>query len=194
MGRMARARQGILATVVVLLLSGCTDPPAGDGPPQEPESAALRMTTETGGNQLPEDQRTDVESAIGEVLSAYVVEAFLGDHPRTGYLPALDGFTDGAATLAARHLDVLTASGIEDLTAVRATRLDSDLSLYVVDGEALGATARVEFAFDATKADESSQRLSLSGRLLLSRSRDGWAVFGYDVASDDGTAVGEDPP
>ena len=38
MGRMARARQGsIVATVVVAaLLGGCTEPPAGDGPPAGP--------------------------------------------------------------------------------------------------------------------------------------------------------------
>ena len=156
MGRMARARQGsIVATVVVaLLLGGCTEPPAGDGPPADPESVALRITTATGDDKLAEDQRTDVESAIGEVLSAYVVQAFLGDHPRTGYLQALDGFTDVAAELAAGDLEVLTAAGIEDLTAVRATRLDSDLSLYVVDGDPLGVTAWVTFDFDATLADD----------------------------------------
>ena len=74
---------------------------------------------------------------------------------------------NGAATLAARDLDVLTASGVDDLTAVRATRLDSALSLFVVDGDALGATAQVQFAFDATTKDESAQRLVLDGRLLL---------------------------
>jgi hypothetical protein len=191
---MVRARQGSIVAMVVVaaLLGGCTEQPAGDGPPADPGSVALRMTTATGGNKLAEDERTDVESAIGEVLSAYVVQAFLGDHPRTAYLQALDGFTDGAAELAARELEVLTASGVEELTAVRATRLDSDLSLYVVDGDALGATAVVDFDFDATLADESTQRLTLTGRMLLTRSRDGWEVFGYDVRSDDGAALGKD--
>jgi len=194
MGPMARAWQGsIVATIVVaLLLGGCTEPPAGDGPPADPESVALRISTATGGDTLAEDQRTDVESAIGEVLSEYVVEAFLGDHPRTGFVDALDGFTDGAAGLAAGDLEVLTAAGVADLAAVRATRLDSALSLYVVDGDPLGASAVVDFDFDATLADESTQRLILRGRLLLTRTRDGWAVFGYDVKSDDGTALGED--
>ena len=194
MGPMARTRQGsIVATIVVAaLLGGCTEPPADDGPPAGPESAALRITTATGGNKLAEDQRTDVESAIGEVLSEYVEQAFLGDHPRTAYLPALDGFTDVAAELAAGDLEVLTAAGVEDLAAVRATRLDSDLSLFVVDGDPLGATAWVDFDFDATLADDSTRRLILRGRLLLTRTRDGWEVFGYDVRSDDGTALAED--
>jgi hypothetical protein len=182
-----------VTVLVALVLGGCTEAPADDRPPADPESVALRMTTATGGDDLPDDERTDVESAIGGVLSEFVTEAYLGDHPRSGFLGALDVFTDGAATLAARDLDVLTASGVDDLTAVRATRLDSALSLYVVDGDALGATAQVQFAFDATTSDESAQRLVLDGRLLLIRTRNGWAVFGYDVASDDGTAVGKDP-
>ncbi len=94
------------------------------------------MTTATGGDQLRRGRahrrrERDRRGALG-VRRRRPSSA---THPRTGYIQALDGFTDGAAELAARDLDVLTASGVEDLTAVRATRLDTDLSLYVVDGD-----------------------------------------------------------
>ena len=126
------------------------------------------------------------------MLSQYVGAAYLGDHPRSGYLGALARFTDGAAELAARDLDVLTASDDVEFSSVLATRLDTDLSLYVVDGNALGATARVHFAFDATTEEDSIQELTLDGRLMLTPTRDAWAVFGYDVSSDEGAAGGGD--
>ena len=203
---MTRARQGspaprtrgavravalLLGTAVALVLTGCTDPPP-DALPADPDSVALRITTATGGGRMDEDDRADVESAIGAVLSQYVGAAYLGDHPRSGYLRALARFTDGAAELAARDLDVLTASDDDEFSSVLATRLDTDLSLYVVDGDALGATARVHFAFDATTAEDTTQKLRLDGRLMLTPTRNGWAVFGYDVSSDDGAALGED--
>jgi hypothetical protein len=203
---MTRARQGLpaprtrgairadvflTATAFALALSGCTGS-APDAAPDDPDSVALRITTKTGGGRMPEDDRADVESAIGAVLSQYVGAAYLGDHPRSGYLEALARFTDGAAELAARDLDVLTASGDDEFSSVLATRLDTDLSLYVVDGAALGATARVHFTFDATTAGDTPQELRLDGRLMLTPTRDGWAVFGYDVSSDDGAALSED--
>ena len=200
MERMSRARLGRLAprpwaalvvVLAVFVLAGCTEPP-DEAPPPDPESVALRISTVTGGGELGEEDLSVIESEIGEVLSGYVGAAYLGEHPRTGYVEALDGFTDRAAELAARELDVLTAAGEEDLTAVRATRLDTDLSLYVVDGQALGATADVGFAFEATTKEGDSRELTLDGRLLLTRTQAGGAVFGYDVRSDDGEALGED--
>ena len=186
-----RADALLVTTALALVLAGCTDPPP-DAPPNDPDSVALRITTTTGGGELDANDRADVESAIGAVLSQYVGAAYLGDHPRSGYLEALTPFTDGAAELAARDLDVLTASDDDEFSSVLATRLDTDLSLYVVGGHALGATARVHFAFDATTAEDTPQELRLDGRLMLTPTRDGWAVFGYDVSSDDGAALGED--
>ncbi|HET6654081.1 MAG TPA: hypothetical protein VFH10_15695 [Nocardioides sp.] len=192
--RIAGAVRGgalLMAAAVALVLAGCTGP-SPEAPRDDPDSVALRITTATGGGRLDADDRADVESAIGAVLSQYVGAAYLGDHPRSGYLQALARFTDGAAELAARDLDVLTAAGDVEFSSVLATRLDTDLSLYVVDGDALGATARVHFAFDATTAEDTPQELRLDGRLMLTPTRDGWAVFGYDVTSDDGAALGED--
>ena len=204
MERMARAHRGrtpapagwVLALVALMaLLTGCTADPEPDDPPDDPadRSAALRLTTVTP-EDLPEDDRAAMEDEIGELLSAYVVAAFLGDYPRSGFVQSFDQFTGRAAELATADLGVLTAAGNDDLATVRATRLDARLSFLTTDSEVLGATAHVQFAFDAATTSGAAQRLELTGRLMLERSRGTWSVFGYDVASDDGVAVTEDDP
>jgi hypothetical protein len=47
----------------------------------------------------------------------------------------------------------------------------------------------VHFAFDATMEDGSTRPLVLDGRFLLVADREGWSIFGYDVALDDGAPV-----
>jgi hypothetical protein len=202
MGGMARARRGrtpapagwASALVLLLALVGCTAEPEPDDPPDDPaeQSAPLELTT-VAPERLPESDRTAMEGELGELLSEYVVAAFLGDYPRDGFVRSFDHFTGRAAELATADLEVLTAAGNDDLTTVRATRLDARLSFLAPDDEVLGATAHVRFAFEATTVDGTVQRLQLTGRLMLERARDRWSVFGYDVASDDGAAVSEDP-
>ena len=186
MGRMASARV-LAALVVVALLGACTDEPPGDEPPGEP-SVALRVTTVKGAGALDETDRTELESAVGEVLSRYVVGAFLGDYPRDDFVRSFDDFTSGTAQYAAADIDVLTAARVADATDVRATRLDARLSFLVDNRDVIGATAAVQFEFEATMPDGDTQDMSLGGRLMLQEGPDGWAVFGYDVASDDGAA------
>ena len=62
-------------------MAGCTSqsPPPPE-PSQSSEQVALRVTTAPGGaRQLTSAERTELEAAIGGVLSDYVASAFLGD-------------------------------------------------------------------------------------------------------------------
>jgi hypothetical protein len=195
MGHMAgtgggtRRATGAAALLVSLALGGCTSEPP-DPPESQPssESAALRVRTVHGDTNLTPSARADAEGAVGDVLSAYVVRAFLGDYPREDFARAFESFTGDLVREASVDLDQLTANRFREAKAVRATRLGADLSFLVQDSDIIGATAFVRFAFEAT-VDGEERPLSLRGRLMLVEDDGAWSVFGYDVRTDTGEAV-----
>ena len=181
------ARVGV-AVAVAALAAGCS---AGSPPDDEetptPESAALRVQTVTGAERLDEATRAEVEGAVGDVLSDYVVQAFLGDFPRQEFVRSFESFTSVAARKATRDIDLLTAATVRDATAVRATELEARLSFLDQAGEVHGATAAVHFTFEATMEDGTTRPLALDGRFMLEAGADdAWSIFGYDVRFDDG--------
>lgn len=178
------------ATLTLLATAGCS----ADGPPDEPDppqsqQVALRVETVAGADRLDEDTRSEVEAAVGELLSEYVVDAFLGTFPRQEFVRSFESFTSVAARDGAGHIDVLTAASARDATAVRATDLEARLSFLARAGTVHGGTATVHLAFDATMADGSTRELVLDGRFMLVADREGWSIFGYDVTFDDGAPV-----
>jgi hypothetical protein len=209
MERMSRSRVGTtrrrstrgrstawgVAGALVVALAGCTSPsPAPPQPSSDGEPVALRVTTAPGGaRQLSSTERSELEGAVGEVLTGYLVSSYLGDYPRDRFVESFDVFTGGAADLAARDLDVLTGSRISDATAVRPRSLEAELYFGVRDGDVFGATAHIDFALEAT-IDGTTQDVSLTGRLMLTEQDGRWAVFGFDLAGDDGAPLGEEAP
>jgi len=184
-GRTARVGA---AAALALLAAGCSaSSPSEDEEPPTAESAALRVQTVTGAERLDQQTRTEVEGAVGDALSDYVVAAFLGDFPRQEFVQAFEPFTSVAARKATSDIDLLTAATARDATAVRATDLDARLSFLTRTEEVLGGTAAVHFAFDASMGDGTTRHLVLDGRFLLEPDDDGtWSVFGYDVRFDNG--------
>lgn len=178
--------------VLALVLTSCTGSAPGPAAPGESgEQVALRVTTADGGARgLSDAERTDLEGALGEVLSRYLVQGFLGDYPRERFVGAFADFTGNAAALAARDIHVLTASRVGDAESVRPRRLDAVLSFLVVDGEAIGATAHVDVALEADVGGGRTRDVTLEGRLMLAGSRGRWTVFGFDV--DGGASPGEE--
>ena len=176
------------AVALATLAAGCsTGSPPDDEPTPTAESAALRVQTVTGAERLDQQTRTEVEGAVGDVLSDYVVAAFLGEFPRQEFVRAFEPFTSVAARKATRDIDYLTAATARDATAVRATDLDAKISFLTQGDEVLGGTAAVHFAFDATMEDGTTRPLVLEGRFMLEGDDDGsWSIFGYDVRFDDG--------
>ncbi|KQV65897.1 hypothetical protein ASC64_13515 [Nocardioides sp. Root122] len=175
---------------VAVLAGGCSTAgaPEDDGTP-DAESAALRVETVSGAERLDEQTRTELEGAVGDVLSDYVVEAFLGPFPREEFVQSFGSFTSQAARTAARDIDRLTAASAADATAVRATRLDARLSFLTRSGTAYAGTAAVDFAFEATMDDGSTRELVLDGRIMMEAESDTWRIFGYDVSFDDGVGT-----
>lgn len=188
-GGAARRATGAAVLLVCVALGGCTPEPSGP-PESQPsaESAALRVRTVHGGTNLTPDARAEAEGAVGDVLSDYVVRAFLGDYPREDFARAFESFTGNLVREASGDLDQLTANRFREAEAVRATRLGADLSFLVHDSDIIGATAFVRFAFEAT-VDGEERPLSLRGRLMLVEDDGAWSVFGYDVVTDTGDAV-----
>lgn len=191
MGPMGRRRAGrrrlTLAVTVALVLSACTAEP-----PAEPEPStsrvALEVSTVAGAGEIDDETRVEMESAVGDVLSEYVVQGFLGDHPRQDFVQAFAAFTPGAAEDAAGDIRQLTAARFEDATAVRATHLEAGLSYVTGRGGPFAATAAIDFRFAAT-VDGEERPLTLRGRLMLVRERGAWVVCGYDVTTDDATTL-----
>jgi hypothetical protein len=80
---------------------------------------------------------------------------------------------------------------VQDADSVQATRLVSQLS-FLVDGDVVvGATAAVDFAFEADMGGGETQDVTLRGRFMLVLEDGTWSVFGYDVAQDDGAPLVE---
>jgi hypothetical protein len=183
-------RVGVVVAVATPA-AGCTtgDPPEDGGRTRTAESAALRVVAVTGADRLDEETRTEIEGEVGDVLSDYVVEAFLGDFPRQEFVQSFESFTSDAAREAALDIDRLTAATASDAVAVRATELDARLSFLTRAGTVYGGSAKVHFAFEATMEDGSTRPLVLDGRILLVAGEETWSIFGYDVRIDDGLTV-----
>jgi hypothetical protein len=185
----ARRATETAVLLVSLALAGCTaEPPGGEAPPSTPESVALRVRTVHVAGSLDPDAKAEAEGAVGDVLSSYVVRAFLGDYPREDFARSFESFTGSLARNASVDIDQLTANRFREAEAVRATRLGADLSFIVEDSDVIGATASVRFAFEAT-VDGEVRPFSLRGRLMLVEEDDAWSVFGYDVRTDTGDTV-----
>lgn len=181
-----------LATAVLLsLLAGaCTTNDPGDGdPPRGPAQAALEVSVVEHAGPLDDQQRAEVEAGVGDVLSEYVVRAFLGEFPRDDFVPAFSAFTSRAARGAAEDIDLLTAARYKDADRVVATRLRVQISSLAAGNDVVGATAQVDLAFDVTGSAAGSG-FALTGRFLLAHDGGAWSVFGYDVQRDDAEEPG----
>jgi hypothetical protein len=196
MGHPRRSTAAAAVLSVALLLGACsTGEPPDDDETRSAESAALRVRTVSGAERLDEQALSELEGEVGDVLSGYVVEAFLGDFPRQEFVRSFESFTSGAARSAAGDIDQLTAARVGEAASVRATELDARLSFFAQDRAVHGATAAVHFAFEATMQDGSTRPLVLDGRFMLDGEQGRWSVFGYDVAFDDGArATAESTP
>lgn len=129
--------------------------------------------------------RSVLESQVGDVLTSYVLGAFLGDYPRENFVGGFESFTSGAAVSATRDIDLLTAAKYSRATAVTATDLSATLSFVREHDVAIGAAAHVRFAFAAEMPGGRTVPFTLRGRILLVREDTTWLVFGYDLARDD---------
>jgi hypothetical protein len=170
-------------SMTAILLAGCTSHDSGSSDPPSSNEVALRVDT-VHGKGLSEVARARLESQVSDVLAHYVDAGFLGNYPRSDFVQSFADFTSGAAEQAVADIDVLTAARFQDASSVRATDLGAKLSFLVVNGQAIGATAWIDFSF-AVDDHGTPKTAALDGRLMLNRRGDRWSVFGYQVNRDD---------
>lgn len=183
-GRTARL---VLALVCLAGLGGCTggDGSPDDDSPTEQLPVALEVALAPGHEDLSEPARSEIETGVGDVLSSYVVDAFLGDYPRDDFVQSLEPFTTGEARRAAADIDLLTGARFADADSVRATSLEAQIAPLRNGADLVGATAHVAFEFEASRGGGDPQPFTLQGRFMLLEDEGRWSIFGYDVTRDD---------
>lgn len=129
-----------------------------------------RVTRVAG--RLPAARRQAVERRIGTLLQRYVEAAFVQDRSGRSAFP---GFTGGARRLAIGDERVLTR-GSQPTEAARASAF---VSVFAAGSRAQGATVRLHLKL---AAPGNARPVPLTGRLLVTPTRSGWRIFGYDVA------------
>ncbi|WP_372727344.1 hypothetical protein [Nocardioides sp.] len=153
-----------------------TSPSAESGPPPVTTRITLGKTT----GKLSTAEKRKLKRAVGTKVDGWLDAAYLeGDYPRKDFADAFPGFTRGARADARRDKDLMSNHDIgRRVDVVQATRRRVRVDALVVDGRAVGSTARVilEFRTDG----EVAKKFEVRGRLFLSRP-DGWRIFGYDI-------------
>jgi hypothetical protein len=136
------------------------------------------------GKRLGREQRERLERNLARVVGRYFDDAYLGgDYPRREFIGAFDTFSAGAARRARSDRDLLTnaATGAQ-VEAVVPKRKKVRLYVLAPRRNAVGLTARIRLVFVEERGDGADQRVTVAGRLLMSRKKSGaWQVFGYDV-------------
>lgn len=191
-GPRARRRHLVALSCLVLLVggtAGCTDsaePPSGDesssAPPPPAPPLATTVTVGVVKGRMAEERAGRAARHVARVVDGWLDAAYVaGDYPRTSFADAFPGFSPGAAEQAARDERLMTnadiGARIESATAkVRRVTVD----LLATRGAARGATARVKLVF--VTEGQAARRVTVTGRLALTPTADGWQVFAYDIA------------
>lgn len=151
--------------------------------PPAPEAPAVSTRARLGRviGRLPRPRRALVRRQVTRVVDRWWQAAYLGgDYPRSGISSSFPGFTDGAEQRARRDRLLMTNADIGDrVDSVTATRRRLVLDLLAVGTRVRSVTARFELRFRTT--GERAGRVTVRGRLFLTRRPSGWRVFGYDV-------------
>jgi hypothetical protein len=194
MGQWSRhvTRGSAVLVAVVLLAGGCSGDK--DDPPEKPSATAsatspAAVTTQVSwgsfAGRLPQARRDHVAADVQKVVDGWLDAAYVaGDYPRTDFAGSWPGFTPGAQALARRDADLTSNSDIgASIDGVvpekRALRLD----VISVRKLPIGVTARVVLRFATT--GDTVKHVRVAGRLYLTRSKQGWQVFGYDLTKGD---------
>jgi hypothetical protein len=177
-----------LATLVAL--SGCSggDEDSDDSGGASGERASAVETDARLGKvrgRLGKARSRQVLTAATAIVERWSDQGYGGDYPRKDFGPAFGEFTKDARSLAVKQAAVLSNAGLggrlEDVEIVsRVVRVD----VAAPKGRPAGATAR--FRLKITMSGGVERTDLVTGRLLLTPTKDGWRVFGFDVRRGEG--------
>lgn len=193
-------RSALLGVLLALSLALGTVACSGDDEPDPgAESSAPGQETDFGREfeietvttvgrvvgRLPRRDLKRLEEKVTGLVQRWFNAAFVGgDYPRSNFRTAFPGFTAGARAEARRDQKLLTNRGLGSrIDGVTPTASRIRLDVLAVHRRAVGATARFLLKF-RTEGDV-KRKVRVQGRLMLTRDRAGWRIFGYDVAKGD---------
>jgi hypothetical protein len=131
--------------------------------------------------RLPQARRQQLTADIQAVVDGWIDAAYVGgDYPRTDFADSWPGFTARARAKAERDGDLMSNRDIgASIDGVEAEKRAVKLDVLSVDKKPVGVTARVVLRFATT--GDTVQDVRVAGRLYLTKGKQGWQVFGYDV-------------
>lgn len=175
---------------LVLGLAGCSggddEEPEGErstsGAPIEHRGIDSRVDVGEIAGKLGKRPARKVAADVAQVVDRWLDAAYVGgDYPRSKFGDAFPGFTKDAARLAARQGTLMSNERVgERIDGVTATRRVIRVDLLAPRGKPAGATAHVNLVIDLSGDVERTDQIR--GRVVLTRSKSGWRVFGFDIA------------
>ena len=152
--------------------------------PAEPAALTTQLTWGSMSGRLPQADRQALALDVRAVVDGWIDAAYLGgDYPRTDFSGSWSGFTPGAQAQARRDGDLTSNRDIgASIDGVEAEQRDVALDVVTVRQRPVGVTARVVLRFSTT--GDTPKTVRVAGRLYLTRGKQGWQVFGYDVTKD----------
>lgn len=192
-----RVVAGLACALLLTGMAGCTsdsDEPSSSPSPDASTGAAatlaakpvpmdIRVTRVAG--TLKKARRGHLERKVGRAISSYFDAAYLGgEYPRADFDKAFATFSEGAARQARGDRSLLTNADLgKSIAGVTPIRKDARLAVLAPKNVAAGVTARIRLVFVADSEEAQDTRVTIFGRLLLTRMKSGrWHIFGYDVA------------
>ena len=149
---------------------------ATEGPP--PVETTAKMGNVTG--QLSGARRARLVTQVTDVVDGWIDSAFLGDYPRSDFVDAFPGFSEGAADDARTDGALMSNKPLgADLTEVVALQRRLSVDALAVKGRAVAVTARVVLTMRLS--GEVNRKERVAGSLFMTYREGGWQAFGYDV-------------
>lgn len=188
-------RSALLGALLALSLALGTASCSGDDEP-EPDVTPPGQETDFGEEfeietvtsvgrvvgRLPRRDLDRLEQKATRLVQRWFNAAYVGgDYPRSDFANAFPGFTPGARAQARREQKLLTNRGLGSrIDGVTPTVSRIRLDVVAVHRRPVGATAR--FLLKFRTEGKAARRVRVQGRLMLTRTKAGWRIFGYDVA------------
>ncbi len=179
----------VLALTLTLGLSSCSgddDDGSGDTSPAGGSSEAApgidtRVEVGAVAGRLPKGPARDVAADVAGVVDRWLDAAYVGgDYPRSDFGDAFPGFTKDAAALASEQPGLMSNQAVgKQVDGVTATRRVVRVDLLAPKGKPAGATAHVNLVIDLS--GDRARTDQTRGRVLLTRTKGDWKVFGFDI-------------
>ena len=199
-----RAAAGVACAALLTGMVGCTSDTNSTPEPSplpgattgaaptlvaKPVPMMVRVARVSG--RLRKSSQASLERNIARTISGYWDAAYLGgEYPRSDFDESFRAFSGGVEGVRHDDRSFLTNSNLGQSTqSVAAEEKKAWLAVLAPNKVAAGVTARIRLVYVADRGEAPAQRVTISGRLLLTRKKSGgWEIFGYDVTRSAGPA------